>query len=61
MDLLNFSATGMPICALHAAAAAGAVYGTISSFPQVIGSCVRFCGMLVLLSEDDIEAARPLL
>ncbi|RYP77764.1 hypothetical protein DL771_000861 [Monosporascus sp. 5C6A] len=47
---------GLSICALHAAAAAGAVYGTISSVPAAFSAlleCCCLCSLVMLMEDDD--------
>ncbi|RYP35150.1 hypothetical protein DL767_003927 [Monosporascus sp. MG133] len=47
---------GLNICALHAAAAAGAVYGTISSVPAAFSAlleCCCLCSLVMLMDDDD--------
>ncbi|RYP26824.1 hypothetical protein DL768_011542 [Monosporascus sp. mg162] len=47
---------GLSICVLHAAAAAGAVYGTISSVPAAFSAlldCCCLCSLVMLMDDDD--------
>ncbi|RYP00339.1 hypothetical protein DL764_006539 [Monosporascus ibericus] len=46
----------LSICGLHAAAAAGAVYGTISSVPAAFSAlleCCCLCSLVMLMEDDD--------